>query len=409
MDNNIKKPAKKDPQEIIRKVEAKRKELRKKEEQKKRMIFSVAALVVLVVLILLLCKGCGKKDDPVIDEPDGTPAVTQAVTPDATPVPDAEPTAAPAPAVYLNVIKRGPTKEKVIAITVDSIGSVDNLNAIMDVCESNKCAVTLFPTGKAVTGQTTLQSALRRAYQLKCEIGNFGNENKNLYSLTEDDMAKEIYDQSQAVSKALGFNYSMHLLRTRGGKGENDLRTHQYLEQLGGYKAIVDWTVEAEDVSIANLKKGIKNGYIYKFTTSDADTKKLAEFIPYAVSQGYKLVTVSAMMGYGDNEVSVLTEVEAPAPIPFVYNEYVMLGGKDYMQCYAVQLLQQRLIDLGYLPADSSVDGDYGSRTKKAVMYFQNNSGMNPDGIAGPATQQLLFSDEAKPFSTPEVTEAPAA
>lgn len=408
MDNNIKKPAKKDPQEIIRKVEAKRKELRKKEEQKKRMIFSIAALVVLVVLILLLCKGCGKKDDPVIDEPDGTPAVTQAVTPDATPVPDAEPTAAPAPAVYLDVIKRGPTKEKVIAVTVDSIGSVDNLNAIMDVCESNKCAVTLFPTGKAVTGQTTLQSALRRAYQLKCEIGNFGNENKNLYSLTEDDMAKEIYDQNQAVSKALGFNYSMHLLRTRGGKGENDLRTHQYLEQLGGYKAIVDWTVEAEDVSIANLKKGIKNGYIYKFTTSDADTKKLAEFIPYAVSQGYKLVTVSAMMGYGDNEVSVLTEEEAPAPIPFVYSEYVMLGGKDYMQCYAVQLLQKRLIELGYLPADSTVDGDYGSRTKTAVKYFQNNSGMNPDGIAGPATQQLLFSDEAKPF-TPAATEAPAA
>lgn len=406
MDN--KKPAKKDPKEFIAKVEAKRKELRKKEEQKKRMIFSIAALVVLVVLILLLCKGCGKKDDPVTDDPSASPAATQTVLPDSTPVPEAEPTAAPAPAVYLDVIKRGPTKEKVIAITVDSIGSVDNLNAIMDVCESNKCAITLFPTGKAVTGQTALQSALRRAYQLKCEIGNFGNENKNLYSLTEDDMAKEIYDQNQAVSKALGFNYSMHLLRTRGGKGENDLRTHQYLEQLDGYKAIVDWTVEAEDVSAANLKKGIKNGYIYKFTTSDADTKKLAEFIPYAVSQGYKLVTVSAMMGYGDNAVSVLTEAEAPAPIPFVYNEYVMLGGKDYMQCYAVQLLQKRLIELGYLEADSSVDGDYGSRTKKAVMLFQNNHGMSVDGIAGAETQKLLFSDEAKAFATLDMVGTPA-
>ena len=401
MEDKTGNAGKKKAQKFIKSMEAKRKETRK-EAEKKRLIFCAAALVILVILILILCKACGKKDDAAeTGDPAATPTAEVAV--EVTPVPQMTPAPTAQPVVYLDVVKRGPTNQKIIAVTVDDIKSVDNLLAIMNVCESNKAAVTLFPTGKAVTASADLQAALRRAYQIKCEIGNYGYENKNLYSLTEEDMAAEIFDQSKAVSKALGFNYTMHVLRTHGSKGENDLRTHQYLVQLGGYKAIADFSVDAEDVKLADLKKGIKNGYIYRFDTSDDCTKKLSEFIPYAVSQGYQIVTLSTLMGYGENEVAVLEETDAPAPYPFVYTEYVMLGGKDYMQCYAVQLLQKRLIELGYLPADSTVDGDFGKNTKKAVQLFQNMNGLQVDGLAGAGTQQLLFSDDAIPYRATDV------
>lgn len=66
-----------------------------------------------------------------------------------------------------------------------------------------------------------------------------------------------------------------------------------------------------------------------------------------------------------------------------------------------VTLLQQRLKDLGYyLPEETS--GEYDFYTQGAVYTFQRQAGLDIDGIAGTATQELLYSDkaeEAKPFS----------
>ncbi|MCW3038937.1 MAG: hypothetical protein JWM31_842 [Solirubrobacterales bacterium] len=55
--------------------------------------------------------------------------------------------------------------------------------------------------------------------------------------------------------------------------------------------------------------------------------------------------------------------------------------------------VQQRLADLGYLPADA-VDGLAGYRTQQAVMAFQAWNGLGRDGVAGPLTQQKLAGAE---------------
>ncbi len=58
-----------------------------------------------------------------------------------------------------------------------------------------------------------------------------------------------------------------------------------------------------------------------------------------------------------------------------------------------VKLLQQRLIDLGYLTAKA--DGKFGSGTQSAVKAFQKANGLTADGVAGSATYKKLFSDSA--------------
>jgi len=50
----------------------------------------------------------------------------------------------------------------------------------------------------------------------------------------------------------------------------------------------------------------------------------------------------------------------------------------------SVSKIQQRLKTWGYYSAD--VDGIYGSRTEKAVRYFQSKNGLQVDGIAGQQT-----------------------
>ena len=53
-----------------------------------------------------------------------------------------------------------------------------------------------------------------------------------------------------------------------------------------------------------------------------------------------------------------------------------------------VRRIQKKLKDLGYY--NGSVDGIFGSATKKAVIAFQKNCGITADGIAGPKTLKYL-------------------
>ena len=50
--------------------------------------------------------------------------------------------------------------------------------------------------------------------------------------------------------------------------------------------------------------------------------------------------------------------------------------------------IQTKLKNWGYYTG--SVDGVYGSKTEEAVRYFQRTNGITPDGVAGPATLNLL-------------------
>lgn len=55
----------------------------------------------------------------------------------------------------------------------------------------------------------------------------------------------------------------------------------------------------------------------------------------------------------------------------------------------AVLSLQQALNQLGY--STGGADGKYGPATKEAVEQFQRNNNLKVDGIAGNATQTLLY------------------
>lgn len=58
----------------------------------------------------------------------------------------------------------------------------------------------------------------------------------------------------------------------------------------------------------------------------------------------------------------------------------------------AVREIQQLLADQGYLK-QKDVDGSYGSGTEKAIMKFQKDQGITPDGVAWPETIRRLHHD----------------
>lgn len=71
--------------------------------------------------------------------------------------------------------------------------------------------------------------------------------------------------------------------------------------------------------------------------------------------------------------------------------EYELLARGDSGE--AVEALQQRLIELGYL--SGRADGDYGPKTERAVEAFQREAGLEETGEADPETQEALFEADA--------------
>ncbi len=68
-----------------------------------------------------------------------------------------------------------------------------------------------------------------------------------------------------------------------------------------------------------------------------------------------------------------------------------------------VQQLQQRLQQLGYY--NGEIDGHFGGGTKNSVVLFQQQHGLEPDGMAGPATIAAIFGSQAHTLQvTPQPT-----
>ncbi|MBP3655543.1 MAG: peptidoglycan-binding protein [Clostridia bacterium] len=91
-----------------------------------------------------------------------------------------------------------------------------------------------------------------------------------------------------------------------------------------------------------------------------------------------------------------------PTPAPAVNVEYHTLRKGD--QGRDVITLQQALAELGYLTG--AADGNFGTGTQTAVKKFQEEHGLDADGIAGKMTQEALFSI-ATVTPIPETTVAP--
>ena len=82
-------------------------------------------------------------------------------------------------------------------------------------------------------------------------------------------------------------------------------------------------------------------------------------------------------------------------------------GGEDHptiRKCAkgdAVIELQNKLVKLGYYLGSCGVDGDFGKDTEKAVKEFQEDHGLNPDGVVGKKTWEALDKAvEPKPSPT---------
>lgn len=119
-----------------------------------------------------------------------------------------------------------------------------------------------------------------------------------------------------------------------------------------------------------------------------------------------QIVGTFAEAALGDQSVPAATEaptstpvptaiLAAPADLPTPTPDPTLTEG---MESEEVNRLQERLMSLGYLDIDESTQY-YGPATAYAVAMFQRQHGLVQDGVCGPNTLEIIYTDAARPYT----------
>ncbi len=190
-------------------------------------------------------------------------------------------------------------------------------------------------------------------------------------------------DAVKAFQKANG-------LKADGIVGE---QTWEKLSNETAEQAASEDTSENEDLSITfagTISEGMEGEEVERIQ------RRLQELGLYGYSRitgYYGSITEDAVeafqKAYGLNPDGVVGQ----NTLEKLFTEYKETSLIPGMQSEEVIGLQKRLKELGYY--DYSADGEYGAKTREAVVYFQSAHGLTADGVAGTQTKQVLYSSAA--------------
>ena len=169
------------------------------------------------------------------------------------------------------------------------------------------------------------------------------------------------------------------------------------------YKIYVTAEAKAEMKNYGTLKPGDKG-------------KKVKQMKERLVELGYLLCMDKVNNKYDDEtrqavyEFQIANNLTGSDGVAYAYTQYKLFDeyaipawGRHYYTLYFgdsgwdITNLQKRLCDTGYL-ADEFVNGEFGQETLNAVMCFQSENGLEPDGVAYEWLQEIMFSSHMNSY-----------
>ena len=204
------------------------------------------------------------------------------------------------------------------------------------------------------------------------------------------DTLKALYSsRAKSTSTAVGV---IGVTLKEGSEGKAVRVMQQKLKNLGYYKGSVDGSFGS---STADAVKAFQKGNGLKADgAAGGDTLNL-------MFSGNAKTSAAASATNTPKPTSGKRATPRPTATPLPENTYVRVTpdpSGDYITLQRghygtpVERLQRALKNEGYF--SGSVDGYYGEGTANAVKAFQRSQGLKVDGVAGPATQRVLFEGD---------------
>jgi peptidoglycan hydrolase-like protein with peptidoglycan-binding domain len=216
----------------------------------------------------------------------------------------------------------------------------------------------------------------------------------NYLKVTEESVKKvqEAYGlpaTGVADSKTLEIIFGdCHRPLKQGDEGKDVSRLQTKLSELGFYPGSISGRyLQGTKASIESFQQA--NGLS---VTGEAD-----------VNTQIKLYSGQALMATPDPNLT-----PTPVPAPTKEPDLSYPGKLSYgSQGERVRQLQERLMELGYFNRKSTTTGFY-KMTQAALIAFQKQNGIDPDGVLDEITWQALYSENpAGPYDVPKPSPEP--
>jgi peptidoglycan hydrolase-like protein with peptidoglycan-binding domain len=175
-----------------------------------------------------------------------------------------------------------------------------------------------------------------------------------------------------------------------------------------------DWAMAGKWYSgtVANIKAHAEPGDPILFDWSGTNDRPAVDHVAFVkknLSDG-RVITIEGNTGGGEGSVLLrvrgadviagfgkgMYDKETPVVIPLGAKWPYAAGTlmrKGWENSTGVKKVQGKINGLGYSPK-LMADGDFGTKTEKAVMWYQDRNGLMDDGIVGPITWAHLFANE---------------
>ncbi len=267
----------------------------------------------------------------------------------------------------------------------------------------------LLQSGSDGTQVTALQEALIELGFLKGSAdGIYGSGTANAVMALQKANGYPITGYADANLQALIFN----------GKPVNSKGTKTDIKTL---PAIEGTTVRSGDkgVIVRTIQSKLKEkGFYTGAITGTCDNATVTAIKAFQKKNGLTAdgiagsATQEALFGSSISAAATATPKPAPTATPLPSFKKPTSTVRNGSKGNDAKLVQQRLIDLGYLKGKA--DGVFGSQSVSALKAFQAKNKLIADGVAGSGTNAVLFSYLAlaadyQPIATPTPTPTPTA
>ena len=272
-----------------------------------------------------------------------------------------------------------------------------------------KPKVTPKPTSK-VTKAGVEGSRVKELQQRLKRLGYYKGSVDGKYGQGTEDAIKDFQKNNKLNSDGIAGNATLKKLYSNNAKKavtntKNNTNTSK--NKNSNSKA----PRPTEKLRLPNLPSVPKNKYISTSSSSTgADVRNLQNrlidlgYLAGTADGVYGAATEKAIKAFQRSNAPYVDGVAGPETLALLYSKNAKKASRPVAVVAKpgsslrlgdegpdVRALQARLRELNYLKG--SVDGSYGEATKQAVMKFQNDKGINADGIAGSDTLNLMYTD----------------
>ena len=196
-------------------------------------------------------------------------------------------------------VYHGSRDEKRIAVTVCDCYDIRVVGEMFDLSQRLGVDLTFFPYAYILHQE---DAELWRAIAASsCEIGSFTFESKKLTTLTARQIIASLARMQEALDAVLGYHYEMNCMRPPFGTVLDENGSNKKVAQAVrayGFDHAILWDVSQTDPKRA--LKDVRNGSILLYHAKPQDLACLEVLLPDLIAEGYELVTVSELLGFGE-------------------------------------------------------------------------------------------------------------